>query len=345
MKKLKHPLHLSIRYLKPLLKVIVSIILIWLIFRSVDMSNVIKNLSKVQINLLATAIIIFFFQIIVLSYRWALVTGVLGRRLELSSAIRITFISQFFNQILPSTVGGDGVRIWLHHKTGSSFRQSVHSVISDRALAIVMLLIFILAGFFMQSEVLGDSLTRWVADYIALGSLACFATFLWIATPLCRKFGKFLLVREIAEMSQVIKKILFNSRKVLPIMFLSGLNHSLSIIGLMVLSNALGQTINWSAFFVLVPLVLLLSMIPLSIGGWGVREGVMVAAFSFVGMPSEGALSLSLAFGLVITLVSLPGGLFWLISNRGDLRRASTSEDALAKISTLSSESRSRNAR
>jgi uncharacterized membrane protein YbhN (UPF0104 family) len=202
-----------------------------------------------------------------------------------------------------------------------------------------MLLIFILAGFFMQSEVLGDSLTRWVADFIAFGSLVCFAVFLWIATPLCRKFGKFILVREIAEMSNVIKKILFSSRMVFSLIFLSCLNHSLSIIGFMVLSNALGHTVNLSAFFVLVPLVILLSMIPVSIGGWGVREGVMVVAFNFVGMPRDDALSLSLLFGFVITLVSLPGGLLWLLSNREDLRGASPSDEALEIISSPSSKS------
>ena len=65
---------------------------------------------------------------------------------------------------------------------------------------------------------------------------------------------------------------------------------------------------------VLVPPILLILTIPISIGGWGVRESVMISGFALVGVTNEAALVLSVLFGLTTLLVSLPGGIVWLLT-------------------------------
>ena len=67
---------------------------------------------------------------------------------------------------------------------------------------------------------------------------------------------------------------------------------------------------------VLVPPVILVSVLPISMAGWGVREGAMITALGFAGVGSTDALVLSIAFGLVILTLSLPGGVLWLIRSR-----------------------------
>ena len=62
------------------------------------------------------------------------------------------------------------------------------------------------------------------------------------------------------------------------------------------------------------PLVVLIMTIPISIGGWGVRETAMVALFGLIGVSNEGALVLSVLIGLVGMVSALPGGLIWLLS-------------------------------
>ena len=54
--------------------------------------------------------------------------------------------------------------------------------------------------------------------------------------------------------------------------------------------------------------------LPISIAGWGVREQAMVTAFALIGVPGEGALALSILFGLIALLFGLPGGVVWLMS-------------------------------
>jgi hypothetical protein len=63
-----------------------------------------------------------------------------------------------------------------------------------------------------------------------------------------------------------------------------------------------------ASFLLLAPLVTLVTTVPISLGGWGVREGAMVTALSFLDVPSTVALSVSIQFGLVMMVVGLPGG-------------------------------------
>ena len=66
---------------------------------------------------------------------------------------------------------------------------------------------------------------------------------------------------------------------------------------------------------VLVPPVLLVTTLPISIAGWGVREGAMVGAMALIGVPQEGALVLSLILGLLSLIACLPGGVVWMMSS------------------------------
>jgi hypothetical protein len=67
---------------------------------------------------------------------------------------------------------------------------------------------------------------------------------------------------------------------------------------------------------VLVPLVVLVSMLPVSVAGWGVREGAMVVALGAVGVDRATALTTSVLFGLALAATGIPGGLLWLYGRR-----------------------------
>ena len=64
------------------------------------------------------------------------------------------------------------------------------------------------------------------------------------------------------------------------------------------------------------PLVSLVTFLPVSVAGWGLRESSMVVALGLIGVPSAEAFSLSVLFGLVVMASGIPGGVLWLISKR-----------------------------
>jgi hypothetical protein len=78
------------------------------------------------------------------------------------------------------------------------------------------------------------------------------------------------------------------------------------------LADALGVRVSLMNCIFLVPLVMLTTLIPISIAGWGVREGAMVVAFGLIQVPRSDALAVSVLFGAMLLATSLPGGvLFW----------------------------------
>jgi hypothetical protein len=78
------------------------------------------------------------------------------------------------------------------------------------------------------------------------------------------------------------------------------------------MSIGLGLSIEWGGFLLMVPLVGLMMVVPISIAGWGVREGVMVVGFGYLGVAPEAALALSILYGLLILAIALPGGAIWM---------------------------------
>ncbi|MBE9556580.1 MAG: flippase-like domain-containing protein, partial [Proteobacteria bacterium] len=76
----------------------------------------------------------------------------------------------------------------------------------------------------------------------------------------------------------------------------------------------LGLNVGLFESLVLVPAVILLSTVPVSIGGWGLREGLMVVALGLAGVPADAALSVSILFGLAMIVAGLPGGVLWLMA-------------------------------
>src|SRR5205814_705704 len=89
-----------------------------------------------------------------------------------------------------------------------------------------------------------------------------------------------------------------------------------NILTIYALAVGLGADVSLLACFALVPPVLFLALMPVSVSGWGVRESALVAAFSALDVPATQSLAASLSYGLCLVVVSLPGGLLWLLARR-----------------------------
>jgi len=81
----------------------------------------------------------------------------------------------------------------------------------------------------------------------------------------------------------------------------------LALLGFFATGRALGLPYGAMTYFAIVPLALVLSIVPVSIAGWGVREGAMVGLFSLIGADRTVVLMMSLLYGIMLIIVSLPG--------------------------------------
>jgi hypothetical protein len=146
------------------------------------------------------------------------------------------------------------------------------------------------------------------------------ASFLGIALLLCLDRVIFFARRVIpGRVIDALSALARDSRTVLlsrvrgaGILLLALANHFLLVLLTMALARGLGIPAGFMEFLVLIPPVLVASVLPLSVAGWGVREGAMIAMLGTIGIGANEALSVSVAFGLVALAGSLPGGIVWL---------------------------------
>jgi hypothetical protein len=253
-------------------------------------------------------------QLLLAGWRWALIGAAIGGPPRRGSIIRLTFVGQFFNQTLPSAIGGDAVRAWMAAREGLPTAKAVSGVVADRVVGLVVLLLISAATLPLFAMRVPDPLARAGVFATVLGSLFALALFCIFAKPVAVRLQNIRFARPFANLALELRHVLVGSRQSPMIVALAILVHLLVIASAYFLAIGLGLAVTYVDCMVMFPLVVLLTMLPISIAGWGVREAAMVAAFAYVGVDAPGALALSVAFGLVQVAIGLPGGLLWFKS-------------------------------
>jgi uncharacterized membrane protein YbhN (UPF0104 family) len=306
----------------------VSGLLICYVFSQVDLSAVGERLRTMSPLWSAAAIAMLLVQVLVVTQRWRIVLAVISRPMTLITAARLVMIGLFFNQTLPSAIGGDLVRIWKVRKLGVPLGKATNSVLLDRLSALAA------TGLFVAVCVpwLTDIFTLLSVRIALLGLLGLTALgFLMLLTLdlIPGPPSHWRLTRAIHALAVDARRIFGHRSTATYTVGLATVNVFISGLAVYVLSLALGIQVNLGHALILTPLVLLATMIPISLAGWGVREIGMVTALGAVGVPSEDALTVSLSFGLAVILVGLPGGLLWLHDHRpGEFDSMQESSDA-----------------
>ncbi|MGB1547707.1 MAG: lysylphosphatidylglycerol synthase transmembrane domain-containing protein [Alphaproteobacteria bacterium] len=298
-----------------LLKVAVSALLVGFLVTTHDIGEAVRSLGSIQVPWLLGSLVLLCLGIFLAGRRWSAILAGIGIDLRLREVFRMVLIGLFFNQALPSTIGGDAVRAWQIHRTANaSVGLALRSVILDRlaGLAGLLLLVALVLPFLFQIT------ESPLAHGAILGLTAAAAAGLGVVLAFDRLPLGFLRGRvheALLRLASDARKALFASRRAPLVLGLSILIHLLSALAVFGLARGLGIALGVVECLVLVPPVILLMLLPISLAGWGVREGAMIAALGFVNVPAGEALLLSIAFGLAVLLTNLPGGGVWLLTH------------------------------
>ena len=182
----------------------------------------------------------------------------------------------------------------------------------DRLFGMVGLVVVVVVSLPLLFELINDPIARSGVLFIALGiSLALL--FIFFTDKLPGNFSHLRVVRGFYSLSQDGRHCIAKHYNGLIILVISILIHLISVIAVMIMATGLGINVEWGGFLLIIPLVTLMMVVPISIAGWGVREGVMVVGFGYLGVASEAALALSILYGLLMLVVALPGGIVWAL--------------------------------
>jgi uncharacterized membrane protein YbhN (UPF0104 family) len=310
---------------KFLIKAGVSIFLLSFVLHGLDLGTLLREMLAVSRPALIAAALCYCAVGIPSALRWSIVLGTMGYPRPFRITFPIVLIGYFFNLTLVSAVGGDAVRIWEVYHTGVPPTPAAISVMIDRLTQFLAHVLIVAATLPVSFELVRDPVARGgVLVFLAATALGIVIAAIfdqWVGS-------RFRFADVLGHFSVDLRRILLVPSRALATVLLGLCNQGGVIFVVVLLAWGLALPITWLQCVVIVPLALLATAIPISIGGWGVRESAFVTGFGLVGVPTSDALLLSVLFGILNLLVRLPGALVWLTMGRGKPSRLRTSSGA-----------------
>jgi len=302
------------RFLSSAIKILVSAALLYLALRKVNFADLIARLDLTSAAWLALAVAITFLQIFIGVLRWRIVSAECGAPLPLRQAMRYNVIGTFFNQTLPSSIGGDAVRLWLVARNGAGWRAATYSIFVDRAVGLIALAVIIVASLPWSAHLISDAYGRSALILIDFAALAGGAGFLVLGILPWPFLKRWWATHHIHACAVIANRVIFNRRNEPAIAILSFLVHFLAVVIAWCVVQSIAAPVGFDQTFLLIPPVMLITMLPISIAGWGVREATMGLAFGYAGLVTNEGVNISLLYGAVSFVVGAFGGLVWILS-------------------------------
>ncbi len=295
-------------------RIVVSAALLYIAFRGINFAAIQSRLSQISPIWVLAAVLATIFQIFLGALRWREISAECGAPLGTGQAFRYNMIGAFFNQTLPSTIGGDAMRLWLVRRTGTNWRAATYSVLVDRAIGLIALALIVVASLPWSYELIRNAHGRLALLLIDVGAISAGLGFLVFGRLPWSWLKTFWPLRHIHACSVIANQVIFNRGSGPKIAVLSLLIHVVTVVIAWCVVRSIAAPAAFEQLFMLVPPIMLITMLPISIAGWGVREATMMVAFGYAGLAQTDGTVVSLLFGASSFIVGAIGGLVWVLS-------------------------------
>lgn len=294
------------------LKLIISAALITFLISKMEMGLIVERLSDLDWAQVSLTILIFQILLANNTLRWMIVLSAIDRPYDFGLIFKIQYMGGFFNQTLPSTIGGDAVRVYVIHKSGTTINTAVNSIILERVLTVVGLVFLVT----LVQPFIDLPIDKTSTKYIFPGLSLLMIMGVIVLTQL-DKFPQSLLkwkiFRGIAKLAEDARSLFLSPLNLLKSVAFGISGNVFICLFMYQCAQSLGVDLSVTEALVLVPPAILISTLPISIAGWGVRESAMVTSLSLAGIAEVDAFSISILFGLLMAAISVPGGVIWLL--------------------------------
>ena len=294
---------------KHVVKLLFSVSIIAYLFSKADLNSVWSQMRTADLSLVTLSVVLLFALVFPQAIRWRMVLSTSNEILDLKRAIGTTMIGWFFNQALPSSVGGDAFRIWYAYRFGVQLRAATQSVIFDRLSALMAVTLILLISSPWLSLVFSSAEPMFAVLFFAV-ALLIGCIILLVADYLVPSFIPISVKEQAVKFSGAARKVFLGVIGI-KVITISIVIHFFVALAVWLLAQSMQIQLGIVHVLLLMPVILFVTAIPISIAGWGLRESTMVVVFGMVGVPTESAISLSLSFGLAMLVASLPGGFVW----------------------------------
>lgn len=299
-----------------LAKVGISGAILYFLFRSIDLEAFWTTFTSVKPYAPVFVALLFITTQSVSTFRWSIV---LKKDMDVPylKLLSIYFIGMFFNNFLPTMVGGDLVKGYYLYKYSKKGDVSLASIFMDRYSGFAALMVITSVALIPGYPLIKDSgLPGFFV--LLIGGFFCMSLVLWVgslhswAMGILAKIHFYGINKKIDMFYRVLMSYKSHHDILLKIFICSVLLQGAVIAGYYVLGSALGMNVPIGYYFLFIPLTTAVAMLPISLSGLGLREGAFVFLFTSVGATKEQALTLSLMWFVISALISLIGGVEYL---------------------------------
>ena len=315
------------------LRVVVAIGAMAWVFRGQNWTQLGKTFQALDVGRLAFSVVVFMLSQTLLATRWWLLLRAQAIHTSLWTAVKLHLLGLFYNNVMPSAMGGDLLRAWYVSKYTDRRLAAALSVLVDRVIALLSMLVMV--GFIYVCIIRGRVSLPSLSDQpkspgaggLMVGTLAILGVVLLAVYGILRSYPPTRRAlqrhmeaawRHLGAAAKTLGEaaVLYGRRPfvVLAAMALTILLQSLIVTAFWVLGRSLGIDAPLSIFFVAFPASWLFAAIPVSIAGIGLMEGALVVLLvHLAAVPEEQAKALALCQRFVWLLASVPGGFIHLL--------------------------------
>jgi hypothetical protein len=295
------------------LKIGISAILLVYCFRRVGWEALWAEISGARAGWVVIYVGVSFMATLVSAFKWHVLATARGLSASRGKLTVLYMVGYFFNNILPTSVGGDVVRAYELGKTDGQQAEAMASVFMERFTGLTALILFAVCTLIIDPHLLGDlKLT------LALG-MVCAAYLSVIVLVFQRAALRFLLarlpfspvqriLRKMQKLQEAILLYQHERRALWVSMLYSGVFYVNTVFIVYVGCLTFAHVPDLSDLFLVVPIMHILFMIPISLGGIGLQEWAYTVVLSMLGVPAAIGLSVALLYRIRTIVFGLIGG-------------------------------------
>ncbi len=287
------------------LKLSVSVGTFAIVASAMSFGDLVAFVADVDWIWLGAALVVFELAQLISALRCVYVARALGGQLPWGRSLRAHFVGLWFNQVLPTGLGGDVVKAALL-KRNLGLGLAVRVTALDRVSGLALLMVSIVVLLFAYQRLLDNTGLTIILAALSLGSLSALILLAAFAEPIEARLSVAPWLRHILQLLGSLNRFR-RGRPLFEQFWTSSVVHVNGIVSYALIGRALGLELDLLLYFLLVPLVFLIALFPISLAGWGVREIGALSLFSLVGVPAEQSVALSALFGGLLIVAALPG--------------------------------------
>jgi hypothetical protein len=313
-------------------KAIIAALLYYFIFRKVNFREFGDILWNARLGMLLLSFAVLWIGHYICIFRWRMLMKPLMPVFSLIRLFEIYCIGLFFNLAFPTAVGGDIVKVYYAGKPSRMYAQSFAATFLDRDSGMLAMMIIASVGTLMLPVKLPGVpvvLIVWLsfAAFIALNVAIFIPSLHRLVTAALHRIGLGRVANKVDALSNAFLIMGRNPRALCGSLLISLVNQLLVIFVSWITAKALHVEVPLLYFLVFVPVITLITMIPITPSGTGLREYANLTLFGSIGYEPATCLALALLSMLMMVLSAVPGGIIYIFfRNRSDLQQMAALE-------------------